>query len=96
MRKTDKKKVTILVIIVLLAMWLVMGAVDYFRVSSFEKPLFCIGKESVYKGAEDYKHYQGLGYSFEVTENPFESEFPGVTRYTYFLFGNEMISGIRD
>ena len=34
--------------------------------------------------------------SFEVAENPSESEFPGVTRYTYFLFGVEVVSGIRD
>lgn len=94
MKKIGKK--AIVVIIVLLAMWLVIGTIDYFRVSSFERPLFCIGRESVYKGAEDYKHYQGLGYSFEIVENSSESEFPGVTRYTYFLFSNEVISGIRD
>ncbi|MCQ2527330.1 MAG: hypothetical protein MJ130_11240 [Lachnospiraceae bacterium] len=96
MQKSGKKIGAIIVIIVLFAMWFTMGAIDYFRVSSFESPLFCIGKESVYKGAEDYKHYQGLGYSFEVAESPFESEYPGIIRYTYFLFGNEMVSGIRE
>lgn len=96
MKKAGKKRRIIIVIIVLLAMWVAFGTIDYFRVSSFERPLFCMGKEVVYRGAEDYKHYQGLGYSFEVAENPSESEFPGVTRYTYFLFGVEVVSGIRD
>lgn len=90
-----KKNITIL-IIVLLVLWVAMGIIDYFRVSSFERPLFCMARESVYKGAEDYKHYQGLGYSFELTENPSDAELSGATRYTYFLFGNEVVSGIRD
>lgn len=96
MEMTGKKRSVIAVVVGLLILWFVVGTIDFFRVSSFERPMFCMGKESVYKGAEDYKNYQGIGYSFVVAENSSESEFPGVTRYTYFLFGNEVVSGMRD
>lgn len=96
MKKIVKKKNIIILIIVFGMIWIAMGMIDYFRVSNFERPLFCTARESVYKGVEDYNHYQGLGYSFEVAENPSELELSGVTRYTYFLFGNEVVSGIRD
>lgn len=93
---SEKKRYIMIAIILFLVIWLAMGTIDCLRVSCFERPLFCLAKESVYNGVEDYKHYQGLGYSFEIAENPSESEFPGVTRYTCFLFGNEAVSGIRD
>lgn len=96
MKKRKKRKPFMLVIAIIAVIWGVLGAVDFFRVSRFERPLFCFSRESVYKGAEDYKHYQGIGYSFEIAANPLESEFPGVTRYTYFLFGKEIRSGIRE
>ena len=51
MKKDGKKRRIIIVIIVLLAMWVAFGTIDYFRVSSFERPLFCMGKEVVYRGA---------------------------------------------
>lgn len=53
---TSKKRSIIAVVVGLLILWFVVGAIDFFRVSSFERPMFCMGKESVYKGAEDYKN----------------------------------------
>jgi len=47
--------------------WLAMGAVDYFRVSNFERPAFCLlDVENSYEdgGSGTYK---GLGYSFDIT-----------------------------
>lgn len=90
------KKKMIITIAVIVLLWLIVGIVDYFRVSGFEKPFFCISKPSVYSGVEDYQYCQGLGYSFEIVVNSSQSEYPGITRYTYFIFGNEVTSGIRD
>lgn len=96
--KQQTRKIIVIVITIasLIIMWIVMGFVDYIRVSKFEEPIFCVSRESVYNGAEDYRHCQGLGYSFEITVNDSQAEYPGVTRYTYFIFGNEVSSGIRD
>lgn len=90
------KKKMIITIAVIVLLWLIVGIFDYFRVSGFEKPFFCISKPSVYSGAEDYQYCQGLGYSFEIVVNSPQSEYQGITRYTYFIFGNEVTSGIRD
>lgn len=89
-----KKKIFVL-IAVLLALWLTIGAVDYFRVHGFEMPLFCVCTESADDGGSG--HYVGLGYSFEIKGNFMpDAEYPGVTEYTYYIFGAEVRSGIRD
>lgn len=95
-QKTRRIIATVISVAAILIMWIVLSFVDYIRVSSFELPIFCVSRESVYKGAEDYRHCQGLGYSFEIVVNDPQSEYPGVTRYTYFILGNEISSGIRD
>lgn len=79
------KKKRIIAIAVIVLLWLIVGIVDYYRVSSFEKSFFCISKPSVYSGAEDYQHCQGLGYSFEIVVNSPRSEYPGITGYPYFI-----------
>ena len=41
--------------------------------------------------------YIGLGYSFDIKGNFMpEDEFPGVTKWTYYLFGIELQTQIRD
>lgn len=78
-------------------LWTALGATDYFRVKSFEKPIFAIVKSSEPGSSEDYLLYRGLGYSIEIAGNfDQSSEYPGVTRYTYFLFGKEICAGLRD
>ena len=89
-----KKKLFILLLIVLI-LWLLMGTVDFLRVNSFEKPIFCI----VTDGADDggSGHYQGLGYAFTLEGNFMpEAELPGVTKYTYQIFGFQIKTGYRD
>lgn len=90
-----KKGKIIIVVVCFAALWIVVGIVDYCRVHSFEKPIFCIVTETADDGGSG--KYIGLGYSFDIKGNFMpEDEFPGVTKWTYFLFGKNMGSGIRD
>lgn len=80
---------------ILLVIWLMIGIVDYSMVHGFEKPLFCIVTEAADDGGSG--HYMGAGYSFDIEGNFMpEDELPGVTKYTYYIFGIEVGSGIRD
>ena len=90
-----KKKKIAICAIVIIVIWLVIGLFDFLRVKSFDKPLFCIGTEMYDDGGSG--HYVGLGYSFDIKGNFMpEDELPGVTKYTYYIFGFEIKSGIRD
>ena len=97
MKKIGKKKSIIIAIICIIVLWITMGLVDYIRVSGFERPIFCLlDVENSYEdgGSGTYK---GLGYSFDIMGNFMpEDEYPGVTSYTYYVFGNEVSAGIRD
>ncbi|MEG0912783.1 MAG: hypothetical protein RSD35_07775 [Oscillospiraceae bacterium] len=87
---------TILVTLcVLLFLWLALGSVDFFRVKSFEKPVFTLKTETADDGGSG--RYYGLGYSFEIKGNFMpEDELPGVTHYKYYIFNNLVAEGIRD
>ena len=77
------------------ALWLTVSMVDYGRAHSFEKPVFCIGTELADDGGSG--RYVGLGYSFDIEGNFMpEDGFPGVTKWTYYLFGVEIETQIRD
>lgn len=90
-----KKKKVIVCVAVVVILWIGSGVLDFFRVESFERPLFCIPTESYDDGGSG--HYVGLGYSVDIKGNFMpEEELPGVTEYRYYLFGLEMKSGIRD
>lgn len=90
-----KKKKVIICVAVVVMLWLGSGVLDFFRVQSFERPLFCIPTETCDDGGSG--HYVGLGYSVDIKGNFMpEDELPGVTEYRYYLFGLEMKSGIRD
>ena len=90
-----KKKKVIICVAVVVILWLGSGVLDFFRVKSFERPLFCIATETYDDGGSG--HYVGLGYSVDIKGNFMpEEELPGVTEYRYYLFGLEMKSGIRD
>lgn len=90
----DKKKVFI-VIGIMLAIWMVVGIVEFSSIHSFEKPMFCIASETADDGGSG--HYVGLGYSFDIKGNFMpEDELKGVTEYSSYLFGIKIQSAIRD
>ena len=90
-----KKKKTIIAMICILVFWIAIGVVDYSRVHSFEEPVFCVGTDLASDGGTG--KYIGLGYSFDIKGNFMpEDEFPGVTKWTYYLFGMELQTQIRD
>ena len=93
-----KKKVARNVVVsvcLLLILWVAIGAVDFSRVKSFEKPVFTLKTATVDDGGSGM--YFGLGYSFEITGNFMpEDELPGVTRYKYYIFNNFVTEGLRD
>ena len=90
-----KKKQTIIAMTWILVLWIAIGVVDYSRVHSFEKPVFCVGTDLASDGGSG--KYIGLGYSFDIKGNFMpEDEFPGVTKWTYYLFGIELQTQIRD
>ena len=97
MKKIGKKKSVIFAIMILLVLWIAMGLIDYFRVSNFERPIFCLlDVENSYEDGGS-GIYNGLGYSFDIMGNFMpEDEYPGATRYTYYIFGSEVSAGIRD
>ena len=85
------------VLIIILVLWITIGLVDYFRVSSFERPIFSfLDVENSFEdgGSGTYK---GLGYSFDIKGNFMpEDEYPGITSYTYYIFGTLIKTSIRD
>ena len=90
-----KKKKIIIAIVCAIALWVAVGIVDYDRVHSFEQPIFAICNEPMQDGGSG--KYVGLGYSFDIKGNFMpEDELPGVTKYTYYLFGIEIETQIRD
>ena len=76
--------------------WLVAGTVDYYRVYHlFERPIFSFSGDTADDGGSGT--YRGLGYAFAIEGNFMpDTEFPGVTRYEYYLFGDLAQSGVRD
>ena len=91
----DMKKKLILCTSLIITLWIGLGLIDFFRVKSFERPLFCIATETFDDGGSG--HYIGLGYSFDIMGNFMpDDELPGVTEYKYYIFGFEINSGIRD
>ena len=97
LKNTRKKKSIILAVVFIIVLWIATGIVDYIRVSHFERPVFCLlDIENSYDDGGSGK-YNGLGYSFDIMGNFMpEDEYPGVTEYTYYLFGFEVKSEIRD
>lgn len=89
------KKKIFLIAVILAAVWVTAGIVDFRRVHSFEKPIFSIGVNIADDGGSG--HYVGLGYSFDIEGNFMpEDELPGVTEYSFYLFGFKAASGLRD
>ena len=90
-----KKRRIAAILLVVLALWLAVFITDYYRVTRFEKPIFCVLTDERKAGGSG--NYRGLGYSFAIEGNFMpEDEYPGVTRYHAKLFGIHLNSGIRD
>ncbi|MCQ2412201.1 MAG: hypothetical protein MJ057_04525 [Sphaerochaetaceae bacterium] len=87
--------VTVIVVAAFVVLWMGAWLTDYVRVTTYNEPLFCISRDSVYNGAEDYRHCQGVGYSFEIVVDGARGRKAGLSRYTCFLFGNEICSAKR-
>ena len=90
-----KKKPIIIAMVCAVVLWVAVGIADYALVRGFDRPVFCVCVEPMQDGGSG--KYVGLGYSFDI-EGSFmpDDEFPGVTRYTYYLFGVEVQTQVRD
>ena len=89
--KLNKKNV-ILVVVSIIAVWLIMGIVDFKLVQSYRRPLFCVCTESMQDGGSG--KYIGLGYSFDIEGNfVTEDGDRGVTSYRGYIFDIEISRG---
>ena len=90
-------KIICLILCVLLILGVVMTAVDYCRLryGAFKMPLFVIGTAVYQDGGSGT--YHGLFHKIGIRGNfmPLD-EFPGVTEYTFYIFGIKVHYGIRD
>lgn len=99
--KKIRKKIIIAVVCVI-AVWLIMGIVDFVLVHNYRKPLFCVGVDLADDGGSG--RYVGLGYSFEIEGNfvpdvetpATEAEKSKVTSYRGYIFGKEVSRGFWD
>lgn len=97
-----KKKKIIIAVVCVIAVWLIMGIVDFALVHNYRKPLFCVGVDLADDGGSG--RYAGLGYSFEIEGNfmpdletpATEAEKPKVTSYRGYIFGKEISRGFWD
>ena len=90
-----RRKRLVLCAAILLLLWIGTGAIDFLRVCSFQRPLFCLAGETADDGGSG--RYVGLGYAFDIEGNFMpDTENPGVTKWTYYLFGIEIETQIRD
>ena len=90
-----KTKIVISTVCLLLALGIVIAIIDFGRVHSFEKPIFCVATVIMQDGGSG--HYMGLGCSFDIKVDfmPLD-EFPSVTEYTYYILGQKISSEVRD
>lgn len=94
MDKAGKKKV-LLVLAIIVCLWILIGVIDFTRVHSFERPIFCVWSLKYLDGGSGT--YVGLGYSFEIKGNFFpDDELPGVTKYIAKIFDVPVMTGVRD
>jgi hypothetical protein len=90
-----KKRWIVALFVAVLILWLIAGLTDFYQVSRFEKPVFCVLTDGKKDGGSGY--YRGLGYAFAIEGNFMpEDEFPGVTRFQAKLFGMPFKEEVRD
>lgn len=89
------KGIVKIIITIIIFVIIGFGITDYYTVSRFEKPIFCIGTDLKDDGGSG--KYTGLGYSFNIEGNFMpEDELKGVTKYDFYIFGKHIETGIRD
>ena len=92
------KKIIIALICSAVVLWISVGIIDYIRVHSFKKPIFCVAAYTYDDGGSG--KYVGPGYSFDIEGNFLptvdEEELYGVTKWTYRLFGIELQTQMRN
>lgn len=99
--KKIKKRFSVAVVCVI-AVWLIMGIVDFALVHNYRKPLFCVGVGLADDGGSG--RYVGLGYSFDIEGNfmpdtetsATEDKKTKVTSYRGYIFGKEVCRGFWD
>ncbi|MBP3940307.1 MAG: hypothetical protein J6D00_02280, partial [Christensenellaceae bacterium] len=82
---------------IVLVLGSIMTAVDLCRLHNvaLENPPFVICTESMQDGGSG--KYQGLFHSVDIKGNFMpEDELPGITHYTFYIFGIKVDEGIRD
>ena len=90
-----KKKRLVTALLCAAALWVMAGAIDLIMVAHFRRPIFCVGTELADDGGSG--RYMGLGYAFDLAGNFMpEDEYPGVTEWTYYLFGVELQTKTRE
>ena len=83
------KKKILIVIGIMFVIWLIIGIIDLSRVNHFDKPIFCIVKNTADDGGTG--HYIGLGYSIDIKGSFMpEDESKGITEYSYYIFGKRV------
>ena len=93
MKTAFKRTFTLFIFVFLL--WFALAATDLLRLNSFEMPVFARPAETFDDGGSGT--YKGLGWRIELEGNFMpEDEFPGVTKYEYYLFDDLIHAGIRD
>lgn len=96
MDKTGKKKI-LFVLAIIFCLWILIGVIDFLRVHSFERPVFCVLPSEFAFSDGGSGTYFGLGYSFEIKGNFMpEDELPGVTEYTAKIFNMPVMAEVRD
>ena len=93
--KTAKFKTVLIIISILsalLVLWAVIGIVDFSRVSSSKKPIFC--KQTLVFLDGGSGHYAGLGYSFDIKGDFIGEHAKGVTEYSYYIFGKQVQASV--
>lgn len=94
MRTPKRKKLIRIILTIILVLCVGTGIFDWFRVKSFEKPIFTTSITADDGGSGTY---YGLGYSINIKGNFLpEDELPGVTHFEYYIFGILIDNGIRD
>ncbi len=90
-----KKKRIIIGILCAVILWLAFAVVDFARVHSYQKPIFCIGIDLADDGGSG--KYVGLGYSFDIEGNFMpETDNQKVTSYRGYILGFEVSRGFEE
>lgn len=82
------------VVLIILAVWAVMFALDFARVVTWHRPLFCIPAVTSDDGGSGL--YIGSGYWYMIRGNFMPEEDGRVTEYSLKLAGIPLLSGGKD